>query len=93
MGSYPPPQGCRAVPEALMRPGTRANPGLPWPRQILPWRRLSISTVTAVTMQDLGLDHAELLAARGNPLLLLPAPFGGGGSSFTHVGTATLLRG
>ena len=35
-----------------------------------------MSTLPAVTMQDLELEHAELLPARGNPLLLLPASFG-----------------
>jgi hypothetical protein len=59
-----------------MRPGTRANPGLPWPGRSSHRRRLSVFTVTAVTMQDLELEHPESLPARGNPLLILPAPFG-----------------
>ncbi len=48
-----------------------------------------MSTVTAVTMQDLGLEHAELLPAGGTLCCSCRHHPGGGGSSFTQVGSGS----
>src|SRR5215475_15480807 len=61
-GSGPVPQGCRAGPRD---PGTRGRgqAGSARPRQIAP-EGGSMSTLPAVTTQDLELEHAELLPSR-----------------------------
>ena len=45
-----------------------------------------MSAVPAVTMQDLELEHAELLPARETLCCSCQHHSGGGGSSFTQVG-------
>ena len=52
-----------------------------------------MSTVTAVTMQDLELEHAELLPSRETLSCCCSHSSGSGSSSsFTQVGTATPPR-
>src|SRR5215475_7759980 len=83
-GSGPVPQGCRAGPRD---PGTRGRgqAGSARPRQITP-EGGSMSTLPAVTMQDLELEHAELLPSREN------LTHGGRGFSVTQAGQFGLLN-
>jgi hypothetical protein len=91
--SRPTAAGVPDGPEAPMRPGTRANPRLPWPGRSSRRKRLSVSTVTAVTMQDLELEHAEQLPAREILCCSCQHHSDGGGSGLTQVGYGNTARG